>query len=78
MSMNESFLIIEGFTLWIFIALLLMAFVVFIIMGAAYIYSQRQNDELKEKLKELRSNYNVLIGMYHRDTSKLPEVDDNG
>lgn len=78
MSMNESVLIIEGFTLWVFLILLLAAFLGFVIMGAAYIAALRANDELNGKFKKLRANYNILIGMYQRDTFKLPEVEDNG
>lgn len=75
--LNPS-LYIDGIALYI--AMLIFIFLIFalILLAASYIKEAREKDIAEAKYKKMRSNYNKLIGMYHRDTFKVPDIDSPG
>ncbi len=70
----NNFILIDGIAFWILLLFFIFMFMVFLLVGNGYIKS-RQEIYLKDRqLKKLRSDYNILIGEYHRATFKVPEL----
>lgn len=72
--MNTS-LVISGYALYLFMGFVMLLILAFIFYGCAYVTKARKCDRAEKKYKDLRSNYNILLGMYQRDTFKVPDVD---
>ena len=73
--MEYSCIFLDGWALWTVLALLFFQFIVFLIVGNAWLKSEREHDKTKEQLSKLRHGYNVLLGKYQQATFKLPDVD---
>ena len=71
----DSFIFIDGIALYLFFAVFIGLALGVIFYGNAYVKEARERDKAEAKYKKLRSNYNKLVGMYQRDTFKVPEVD---
>lgn len=72
----DNFIFIDGIAFWIVLIFLILWFLLFVLIGNGYINSQRELDLKNKQLKKLRSDYNILIGEYHRATFKVPEVNE--
>ena len=73
--MEYSCIFLDGWALWVVLAFLFFEFIVFLIVGNAWLKAERELDEKKEQLSKLRHGYNVLLGKYQQATFKLPDVD---
>ena len=73
--MEYSCIYLDGWALWVVLAFLFFEFIVFLIVGNAWLKAERELDEKKEQLSKLRHGYNVLLGKYQQATFKLPDVD---
>lgn len=71
----NNFIFIDGIAFWIVLIFLILWFLIFVLIGNGYINSQREIDLKDKQLKKLRSDYNILIGEYHRATFKVPSVE---
>ena len=72
-----EYILLDKFTVWLALICFFALLVGFCLIGSAWIKAQRECDIQKELYKKERSAYNHLLGMYHRDTFKLPEVDED-
>ena len=72
----NSFIIIEGLGLWIFLMMFLLLFFAFIFFGIAYIKEARKNDRLTSRNQYLRRRLKFTEQEYYKATFKLPEVDE--
>ncbi len=73
----DNFIFIDGIAFWIVLLFLIFMFVIFLVVGNGYINCRREIDLKDKQLKKLRSDYNILIGEYHRATFKMPEIEKN-
>ena len=71
----NTFILINGVTVWILIIVFLIFFFVFIAIGNGYLKSQRQNDLKDRQLRALQADYELLLNKYKKATFKLPDVD---
>ena len=71
----NNFIFIDGIAFWIVLIFLILWFLIFVLIGSGYINSQREIDLKEKQLKKLRSDYNILIGEYHRATFKVPSLE---
>ncbi len=71
----DSFILIDGIALYIFFAIFGLLIIGIIFLSFAFIYEARERDKFETEYKKMRSNYNRLVGMYHRDTFKVPIID---
>ncbi len=81
----DSFIIIEGITLWVFVLLLLALFFCFIILGCSHLHSERRNAVNKYKIKSLSEANKKLHSenkkLYNENFAlklKMSEVDTDG
>ncbi len=71
----ETYLVLSGYVLYIFMCVFFMLAIGCIFYGCAYMKEAREHDKTKYEFKRLRRGYNKLIGEYHRATFKVPTVE---
>ncbi len=74
--MKYPSLYIDGIALYIAMLIFICLVLAVILFACSYIKEAREKDMVITKYKKIRSNYNKLIGMYHRDTFKVPDIED--
>lgn len=72
-----DYIVLEQSTLCLMFVLFMLLFLGFCLMGFAWTKSERKCEKFESLYKKERSRYNRLLGIYHRDTFKLPEVNDD-
>ena len=75
--MIDNLILIDGYICWLVLIYLVLQFIGFIVMGNAYLKAYRDMDYKDKQYRKLCSEYNILVGMYQRDTYKMPEVDED-
>lgn len=65
-------IVISGYALYVFMIFMALLIFGFLLYGCAYVAKARKCDRFEKKYKDLRSDYNLLVGMYQRDTFKVP------
>lgn len=70
----ENYIFITGPAFWVILGFLVLLFLGFIYIGNSYIKSRQEIYKKDRQLKKLRSEYNLLIGEYHRATFKVPDI----
>lgn len=71
--MNTS-LVISGYALYIFMFFFVVLALGFIFYGCAYVKEARERNKAERKYRKLRSNYNELVGMYHRAVFNVSDI----
>lgn len=73
--MKYSCIFIDGWALWVVLALLFFQFIVFIVVGNAWLKAERKLNEKEKQISKLRHGYNDLLGKYQQALFKLLDVE---
>lgn len=74
----DNFILIDGIAFWILLIYLILQFLFFVLIGNSYLKCQKEIDLKDKQLRMMRKKYNVLLGKYHKETFKVPEVEKDG
>ena len=70
----NSFILIDGFAFWVLLIVFIMGFITCIFLGNGYLDSQRKLELKDRQLKNLKIEYNLLLGEYQKATFKVPTL----
>lgn len=71
----NSFILIDGFAFWVLLIVFVMGFITCIFLGNGYLDSQRKLESKNRQLKNLKIEYNLLLGEYQKATFKVPNME---
>lgn len=70
----NNFILIDGIAFWILFIVFVIGFITLILLGNGYLDSQRKLESKNRQLKNLKIEYNLLLGEYQKATFSVPTL----